>query len=166
MDREKLEVYYFQVTDIWKRFCELHNTLFDLTCDEYALLLSSEIDGLELKLEEKQSVIDQISATEKLRSSLIDSINTEFNETKINSVRDLLSFFTDVPAETSGKHLYRFNQLLVDIIEKIQQQNKKNQLFINKAILSLQSIREEAIPGSKYSTYTSKATTAKIHTEA
>jgi flagellar biosynthesis/type III secretory pathway chaperone len=59
-------------------------------------------------------------------------------------------------AETNEKHLYRFNELLIDVIEKIQTQNKKNQLFINKAILSLREIREDAGGVKKYNTYSAK----------
>ena len=164
MNNEKQDVFYFQVTDIWKRFCELHTTLFDLTCDEYSLLLGSEIDDLNLKVDEKQGVIDEISSLEKLREDLIKSINeTLSEEASIDSVSELLAYFENFDVEKKGKHLFRFNQLLIDVIEKIQAQNKKNQLFINKAILSLQSIREEAAGLKNYSTYTQKATTAKIH---
>lgn len=35
------------------------------------------------------------------------------------------------------KHLFNFNKLLLNIIDKIQEQNKKNQLFINKALCTL-----------------------------
>lgn len=166
MEKEKQEVFYFQVTDIWKRFCELHTKLFDLTCDEYSLLLGSDIDLLSEKLDEKQETIDLISKVEILREDLISSINTTLtDETRITSVSGLLDIFNDIEVEKTGKHLFRFNQLLLDIIEKIQAQNKKNQLFINKAILSLQSIREEAFGGNNYSTYTPKATTSKIQTQ-
>ncbi len=46
--------------------------------------------------------------------------------------------------------------LLIDIIEKLQTQNKKNQLFLNKAINNLREIREDALGVKSYSTYNNK----------
>ena len=50
--------------------------------------------------------------------------------------------------------IFRFNALLIDIITKIQVQNKNNQLFINRSLLNLKSIREDALGQKSYSTYT------------
>ena len=44
---EKLQVLYFKVTDIWKRFCEEHTLLLDKTFEEYSLLLASNVDAIE-----------------------------------------------------------------------------------------------------------------------
>jgi flagellar biosynthesis/type III secretory pathway chaperone len=66
--------------------------------------------------------------------------------------------------EKNQKHLFRFNALLIDIIEKIQTQNKRNQLFINKALLSLKQIRIEATGKKNYSLYTSKGSAISTST--
>ncbi|PIK14232.1 flagellar export chaperone FlgN [Halobacteriovorax sp. JY17] len=155
MEQQKKELYYFQVTDLWKRFCEEHSTLFDQTCDEYSLLLTSDLDNLEEKIIEKQETINRINLLEDLRSSIISRVNRDLGQ-KISHVSDLISYFQSFEATLEHRHLFNFNALLIDIIEKIQAQNKTNQLFINKALGSLKSIREEALGEKSYSTYNAK----------
>lgn len=161
---EKLALIYFQVTDLWKKLCEEHNELFNLTCDEYSLLLKSELELIDQKLEEKNAVIARIGTLELMRRDLIKEIAELFPEKEINGVSDLLEVMTKYEVENSQKHLFRFNALLIDIIEKIQAQNKRNQLFINKALLSLQQIRIEALGKKNFSTYTSKGSAISTST--
>jgi flagellar biosynthesis/type III secretory pathway chaperone len=156
MMNDKLAILYFQVTDLWKRLCEEHNELFNVTCDEYSLLLKSELDLLEEKLVEKNQIIARISALENIRRDVITELNSLLPEKNVDSVSKLLEVMKAYEVEKNQKHLFRFNALLIDIIEKIQAQNKRNQLFINKALLSLKQIRIEASGKKNYSTYTSK----------
>ncbi len=153
---DKLAILYFEVTDLWKRLCEEHNTLFNVTCDEYSHLLNSELDLLEEKLIEKNEIILKISALETIRRELITELNAALPGKNIDSVTKLIEVMRAYEVEHNQKHLFRFNALLIDIIEKIQAQNKRNQLFINKALLSLKQIRIEATGKKNYSTYTSK----------
>jgi flagellar biosynthesis/type III secretory pathway chaperone len=153
---DKLSILYFEVTDLWKRLCEEHNMLFTVTCDEYSLLLSSELSLLEEKLQEKNLIISKIGALENIRRELIAELNTIFPEKEIDSVSKLIGVMKAYEVEQNQKHLFRFNALLIDIIEKIQAQNKRNQLFINKALLSLKQIRIEAAGKKNFSTYTSR----------
>lgn len=153
---DKLAILYFEVTDLWKRLCEEHNELFNVTCDEYSLLLRSELDLLEEKLVEKNQIIIRISALETIRRELIADLNSLLPDKNIDSVSKLLDVMRSYEVEKNQKHLFRFNALLIDIIEKIQAQNKRNQLFINKALLSLKQIRVEASGKKNFSTYTSK----------
>jgi flagellar biosynthesis/type III secretory pathway chaperone len=153
---DRLAILYFEVTDLWKRLCEEHNELFNVTCDEYSLLLRSELDLLEEKLEEKNQIILRIGALETIRRELIDDLNTLLPEKNIDSVSALLEVMKAYEVEKNQKHLFRFNALLIDIIEKIQAQNKRNQLFINKALLSLKQIRIEATGKKNFSTYSAK----------
>lgn len=161
---EKLAILYFEVTDLWKRLCEEHNDLFNITCDEYSLLLRSELDLLEEKLIEKNQVIARINVLENVRRDLIKELNDLLPEQNIDSVSKLLDVMTVYEVEKKQKHLFRFNALLIDIIEKIQAQNKRNQLFINKALLSLKQIRLEATGKKNYSTYTSKGSAVSTST--
>lgn len=130
---DNLAILYFQITDIWKRLCEEHNDLFGVTCDEYSLLLKSELDLLDEKLVEKSQIIHRINQLENQRKSIIERINEITPNEEIDSVSKLLEFMQTYEVEKKQKHLFRFNALLIDIIEKIQTQNKRNQLFINKA---------------------------------
>ena len=153
---DRLAILYFEVTDLWKRLCEEHNELFNVTCDEYSLLLRSELDLLEENLEEKNQIILRIGALETIRRELIADLNTLLPEKNIDSVSALLEVMKAYEVEKNQKHLFRFNALLIDIIEKIQAQNKRNQLFINKALLSLKQIRIEATGKKNFSTYSAK----------
>lgn len=161
---DKLAILYFEVTDLWKRLCEEHNALFNVTCDEYSLLLRSELELLEEKLLEKNEIIARINALEIIRRDLINELNDLMPEKNIDSVSKLLDVMTVYEVEKKQKHLFRFNALLIDIIEKIQAQNKRNQLFINKALLSLKQIRLEATGKKNYSTYSSKGSAISTST--
>jgi flagellar biosynthesis/type III secretory pathway chaperone len=155
MDINKTKIFYFQITDVWKRHCELHSELFDLTCDEYALLLDSNIDDLEKKVDDKNNLIEVIKANDEERSHLISKLTAETGK-EVKNAKDVIELFADFQPERESKHLFRFNELLIDIISKIQDQNKKNQLFINKAINSLRQIREDATGTKTISTYNAK----------
>lgn len=154
--KEKLATLYFEVTNLWKQFCEEHNELFNLTCDEYSLLLKSDLELLEEKITEKNECIARIGTLEVLRRDLIKDIAALYPEKNIDSVSALLEVMSNYEVESNQKHLFRFNALLIDIIEKIQAQNKRNQLFINKALHSLQQIRIEATGKKHYQTYSAK----------
>ena len=159
MEEAQLESFYYQTTDLWRRFCEEHSELFDHTCDEYTLLLSNDIDALENILEQKKDIIEKIGVLEEVRREIIEEINKK-NNTSIESISELIAMMEDVEGEKKGRHLRRFNDLLVDIIEKIQIQNKKNQIFLNKAITSLKEIREDALGVESFPTYDSKGSEA------
>ena len=153
---EKLAALYFEVTNLWKQFCEEHNELFNLTCDEYSLLLSSELELLEAKIEEKNECIKRIGTLELVRRDLINDLNNLYPGKNLDTVSALLETMSNYEVESNQKHLFRFNALLIDIIEKIQAQNKRNQLFINKALHSLQQIRLEATGKKNFSTYSAR----------
>ena len=153
------EVFYYRVTDLWKRLCEEHNTLLDQTCEEYSLLLSSDVDALDIKTQEKVETIDRIKKLESLREQAIKEIRKTYSDSQIKSISDVISFFQEFENRNNALHLFRFNRFLIDIIEKIQAQNKKNQLFINKALANLKQIRESAMGIKSYSTYDKKGGT-------
>lgn len=159
---EKLGSLYFQMTDLWKQFCEEHNELFNLTCDEYSLLLQSELDLLEEKIQEKNECIQRIGTLELIRRDLITEVNQLYPNKTIDSVSALLEVMSAYEVESNQKHLFRFNALLLDIIGKIQAQNKRNQLFINKALHSLQLIRLEATGKKNFTSYTSKGSATSM----
>ncbi|EQC43565.1 flagellar export chaperone FlgN [Bacteriovorax sp. Seq25_V] len=156
LNQDKIKIYYFQITDIWKLHCELHSELFDLTCDEYMHLLSSNLDELERTVSDKNHKIEQIRLNDLEREELLKKLSNDYPNQKIESISNIIEFFKDFAPEKESKHLFRFNELLIDIVTKIQDQNKKNQLFINKALSSLRQIREEATGKKSITTYNSK----------
>ncbi|PIP91097.1 MAG: hypothetical protein COW01_01285 [Bdellovibrionales bacterium CG12_big_fil_rev_8_21_14_0_65_38_15] len=156
-------IHYFRVTDLWKKLCEAHQQLLELTFDEYSLLLGSQIEELEEKIEDKNELIAFIAKLDHERKEAISLLNKDLKNNgakQIQNVADLIITMKDYESKQDQHHLRRFNALLIDIIEKIQAQNKKNQLFINKALMSLREIREDAVGKKNYSTYNAKGASA------
>jgi len=148
---------YFEITDVWKVLCEKHSILLDKTFDEYSCLLQSDIDKLEKTVAEKQLVVDEVVEIEKRRALLIENLQVALGTNEVNHFDSLIKIFNEkIDEEKDKKHLFRFNRLLIDIIEKIQAQNKKNQLFLNKALMSIKDIREQFSGRGQYQTYTNK----------
>ena len=152
LDEKKL--YYHSVVSVWEGFCHLHKELYDLTFDEYLTLLSSDVDKLEDALPLKEEIIRKISALEYERKDLIESINTSKIFTKnILKSSDLLIVFSEIDQSSAMPALKNLNALLIDIVQKIQEQNKKNQMFLNRAMLSLREIKQGFTGKKTYSTY-------------
>jgi len=150
-------IQYFQIVDIWNRLCDEHSVLFDQTCKEYSLLLENNINDLENVVADKNATIKRIGMIEQLRQNVIDSINILLaDEKKIGSIRELIAYMEQLDEEKTGKHLFRFNVILIDIIEKIQAQNKRNQLFIIKANETLKDLRNGLSGNNKYCVYTAR----------
>ena len=156
------EVVYWKVADLWKDFCEEHNNLLNKTWIEYSFLLSSNIDKIEECLKDKTEILKTIQKLEETRRELMKEINKLFGEDKIKNVNDLIKMMEQLEIEKEQKHLFRFNELLLNLIDDIQVQNKKNQLFVNKALRSLQFIREGVSQQKKYSSYNAQGAFSQI----
>lgn len=144
--------------DVWQNFCQLHSLLYELTCDEYVNLLASDIDKLDETLLQKQEVIAEINLLEAQRSETIHEIN-QLLGTDVQKI----SSFTDLLREHNlgnvSQRIDKLNLILLDVIEKLQDQNKKNQIYLNKALLSLQELKDSFSGGKKYKTYGANGTT-------
>ena len=152
--QDEKKLYYHSVVSVWEGFCHLHKELYDLTCDEYLTLLSSDVDKLEHMLPLKEEIISKISVLENERKDLIESINTSKIFTKnILKSSDLLIVFSEIDQSSAMPALKNLNALLIDIVQKIQEQNKKNQMFLNRAMLSLREIKQGFTGKKTYSTY-------------
>ncbi len=137
------KLYYQQAVIIWEQFCKLHRELLDLTCDEYLVLLASDIDKLEEMVPLKEEVIQKITSIEQERAALIHTLNTkELMSEPLNRVSDLLEYFEDIESQSAVSALKNLNSLLIDTIKQLQEQNKKNQQFLNKAMISIRDIKE------------------------
>lgn len=159
---EKLNLYYFQALDLWKHFCDTHNELYKLTCEEYQALLAGEVETVESLTNTKAELIDTIKGLDLIRSEIIANINLDLDqEHKIENIRDLINFLSIVETPNTDSILKKANSLLIDIIEGIQKQNKKNQLFINKALISLRDIKDAALGQKQYQQYNSNGSSSK-----
>lgn len=148
------KLYYQRVLHIWESFCRLHKELYDLTCDEYLTLLASDIDKLENSLPIKEEIIQKIGELENERNELMEKLNASgMFSTPITKASGLMRAFQDLDTNSGIPALHNLNTLLVDIIQKIQEQNKKNQLFLNKAMNSLRDVRQGFMGKKTYTTY-------------
>lgn len=138
--------------DVWQNFCQLHSLLYELTCEEYVHLLASDIDLLDETLLKKQDVIAEINLLEDQRAQAIDDINNLLGTqvTKISAFTELLKKHD---LTTVSTRIDKLNLILLDVIEKLQDQNKKNQIYLNKALISLQELKDSFSGGKKYKTY-------------
>jgi flagellar biosynthesis/type III secretory pathway chaperone len=162
LDEKKL--FYQRAISIWEEFCHLHKDLYDLTCDEYLTLLESDIDKLEKLLPLKEEIIAKISELEKERTELIDTLNTTaLFSNNISRSNELIQAFSVIEKESGIAALKNLNSLLIDIIQKLQDQNKKNQVFLNKAMISLREVKQGFSGKKQYTTYGADGQTRSLH---
>lgn len=153
---------YFYLTDLWQQLCEEHSLLFNLTCDEYLYLLDSDLDSIERIVEEKNAVIERISRLEDIRKTYLKDLNLKLKDKeKINSNSDLLKYLGELGVEKDQRHFIRFNTLLVNIVGKIKRQNKRNQIFLRKAMISLSEWKKEAFGEKNFQIYTASGNTVE-----
>lgn len=147
-------LYYQQAVTVWEGFCRLHKDLYDLTAEEYMTLLASDIEKLETMLPLKEELIAKIGELEKDRAHLMLKINeSNLFATEITRAGELLEAFSDIDHKAGIPALRNLNSLLIDIIQKIQEQNKKNQMFLNKAMLSIRELKNGFSGKKTYTTY-------------
>lgn len=151
---EALRLYHVQSVEVWENFCKLHRDLFELTCEEYQALLSGEIEQLEDMIVRKEAVMADIAIWETRRADLVTSLNNSgATDVAVNSISDLLRVMRGPEATMAIPALTNLNALLIDIITQTQAQNKRNQIFLNKAMLNLRDIREGFGGKKTYTTY-------------
>jgi flagellar biosynthesis/type III secretory pathway chaperone len=161
LDEKKL--HHQQVVTIWEGFCRLHRELYDLTCEEYLTLLASDIERLESMLPLKEEIISKIGELEAERTELIEKLNaTKIFAQKITRASELLNAFGEIDKQSGIPALRNLNGLLIDIIEKIQEQNKKNQHFLNKAMVSIREMKQGFGGKKTYTTYGADGMTRAI----
>ncbi len=144
---------------VWTEFCQEHTALYDLTCEEYVHLLSSDIDKLESVVELKNKKLNQISELDIQRKAILDNIFSINTDLDLKKVKDVVKCLKENNLDFQANQLSKLNLLLLDIIEKIQDQSKKNQLFLNKAIISLKDLKRSFTGKTSYTTYGSNGAT-------
>lgn len=155
-EKEKIELKLKadHLIDLWHEFCEKHTELYEYTCDEYMHLLSSDIDQLNITLAEKKILLKEISDLDQHRkevtTELLSLMNVAPGPQKLTY---LLACLKQTEEAVAAGHIEKLNLVLLDIIDKIQDQNKKNQIFLNKAILSLKELKDSFNGKVQYKTY-------------
>lgn len=153
----KLSFKYSELVKIWEAFCEMHRELYELTAQEYENLLDSKIDELEGLIRDKETLISSIKELDSKRQSIVDEF-ASLAGTNINKLTDLYPLVKKFELDPNNT-IERYNLLLLDIIDNIQEQNKRNQIFLNKAILSLQDLKDQFKGKKSYKTYNNKGNT-------
>ena len=150
------------LVDLWQEFCEKHTMLYEYTCDEYMHLLESDIDKLNVTLCEKKVLLAEINDLDQHRKEITEEVLALM---QVTSGPAKLTFLLEELEKTDEKiaatHIGKLNLILLDIIEKIQDQNKKNQIFLNKAILSLKELKESFNGKTQYKTYSPSGMTRR-----
>lgn len=144
---------------VWTEFCQEHTTLYDLTCEEYVHLLSSDIDKLEGVVDLKNSQLNLISSLDIKRKDVLETIFSIDPKLELKKIKDVVKCLKENNLDFEANQLSKLNLLLLDIIEKIQDQSKKNQLFLNKAIISLKDLKRSFTGKTNYTTYGSNGAT-------
>lgn len=158
------KLYYQDAIQVWEGFCQLHKDLFDLSCEEYLTLLASDIDKLESMLPVKEEIIAKIGELEADRAELIEKINASgYFEIQVKRAGDLLTAFADIEAQNGIAALKNLNSLLIDMIQKIQEQNKKNQMFLNRAMRSINELKAGFSGKKVYTTYGADGMTRQLN---
>jgi flagellar biosynthesis/type III secretory pathway chaperone len=114
-------------------------------------LLASDLDLLEDIVGQKEAILRKIDLVDKDRKDLILSLN---KRDQIKTVADLILHFESW--QLDSKNIEKLNMLLIDIIQKITAQNKKNQSFLNKAIHSLNELKGNFKGQTQYNIYTKR----------
>lgn len=156
----KLQLQSEAIADLWQEQCSLHTRLFELTCDEYTHLLASDMDELDESIEQKSIVIKDIEKLDKQRQALVKELNAQWEDANIFKVNTLVEFLKANGQNNNAERIEKLNLVLIDIVEKVQAQNKKNQVFLNKALISLRELKESFSGGKKqFKTYGSNGVT-------
>ena len=160
----QIKLHYQNIIDIWEKFCVLHKELYDLTCAEYLILLEGDLEKLESLIPNKENIIAEVNLIEEQRAQVIIELNQINSQPDIiHKASDLIHYFTSLETENNLFALKNLNDLLIDIIERLQEQNKKNQLFLNKAMLSIQDLKQGFSGKKVFTTYGSDGMTRAIN---
>ncbi|MBD66829.1 MAG: hypothetical protein CME62_16620 [Halobacteriovoraceae bacterium] len=149
----ELKLKLSELVMLWRNFCETHTQLYEYTCDEYIHLLASDIENLNETVSSKLTLLENINTLDAQRQELTHEITGLLGIENHKKLSHLTSALKANGETDTATQIEKLNLILIDIIEKVQEQNKKNQVFLNKAILSLQDLRESFMGKSNYKTY-------------
>lgn len=146
---------YKNFCTLWDRLISLHEELLQIALNEYRALLASDFEELEKVLNLKQKLIEKITIAEKDRSLLV----LEFIAIADSSMNKKLKlseilFYFSLHSETSSDQTLKIkNEQLINLISNIQMQNKKNRVFLNRAMISLQDLQKNFSGKKNFTTY-------------
>jgi len=154
---------YQELTLIWRELCVLHTHLFELTNQEYQYLLTSETDLLESNLIEKRNVVKMINDFDQRRQDCVERVFALINpDTDLSPTFSIINRILMQNLKLEASHqLEKYNDYLVDIIEKIQMQNRKNRQFLNRAMIMIDDLKKDFQSSKKILSYNKKGNLQK-----
>jgi flagellar biosynthesis/type III secretory pathway chaperone len=156
-----------KLSNIWKDFCIYHSNLLDATFTEYEILLSSDLEDLDEVNAIKKEFINRISSKEMERKILLaQAFEDGILTSKISSLSELEDGFAKYESNEKIEYFSEFSSLLKSIMVNLKLQNKKNQIYINKALNSLSNLKEEMAGKKSTQIYNPKGETSRLKQES
>jgi flagellar biosynthesis/type III secretory pathway chaperone len=150
--------YYHELTLLWRELCIHHTQLFETTNQEYQLLLAGETDQLESNLGSKKALIEKIQNYDLKRQTSVEDVFKYYstnNNTSFHYSR-LIELFNEKLNLNENNELDKYNIFLVEIIDKIQIQNRKNRQFLNRALIMMEDLKKDFKNTGKVLSYNKK----------
>lgn len=149
------QIIYMEFTELWKALCDSHNRLYQLTCDEYLALLNSDIDKVHHLLNLKEQLMKEIEHLDADRTNLVNKVAVQTNIPleSLQKFKTVYDYLRDELSLDNQNPLIKYHQLMIDLVEKTQDQNKKNRFFLNKALNSIQELRKDLNGNIKVNNY-------------
>lgn len=153
--KQESQLLYLEFTELWKTLCETHNKLYQVTCDEYLALLNSDIDQVHHLLSIKEALMKEIDSLDKERSTLVNKVALQANipHESLKKFKTVYDYLRDQLDLNDKNPLIKYHQLMIEMVEKNQDQNKKNRIFLNKALTSIQELRKDLNGNIKVNNY-------------
>ena len=148
-----LQITYNEMVEIWILMCNKHEELYHLTCQEYVLLLKSEIDELEKTIDQKIQIINEINFYDEKRKRQLQGLKNALSISSVLKVSDFIEMIDKYKIDEESKTFFKYNQFLLDFIQKLKEQNKKNQIILNKSLINLKELREKLLGEDSLKTY-------------
>lgn len=151
----ELSFYYQQFSDLWKALCSAQNELYQITCEEYLALLNSDIERVNRLISLKEDVIEHIEVIEQERKDLVQKIATNqgLDLDSISKFKNVYRILSDALQLDENNALIKYHKLIIELIDKTQLQNKKNRVFLNKALSSIQGLKKDLNGGTRIENY-------------
>ena len=152
-----------KMSNIWKDFCIFHSNLLDATFSEYDYLLSSDLDELDIVNTIKNELVEKIKSKELERKQLLtEAFEAGITTSEIKGLNQLENYFMEYERNEKIEYFSEFSLLLKNILTNLKAQNKRNQIFIYKALNSLASLREDMAGQKSTEVYSPSGKTAKL----
>ena len=148
---------------LWQSLCKKHTELFELTFEEYSLMIENDSDSLIRKLQEKKALIKEIARLNQKRESLIEKMEL-LTKDKIDffNIEEVIKFITINISQEEAQELNKLNNILKNLILQIKRQNYKSKKFIKKSIIFINQMKNNIINKTGCSLYKKKGNSVNI----